>query len=587
AIIHPDYVADPAGAAVTLTPKSLLGPDKVLAIPAPLRKRAIPDGPCSGTPHFDATANHDDIVLVGIIDDGINIAHERFTTVEGGRPVSRVDFAWLQDGIVDQAGCVPFGREWKGREISDVLCTARDEDDALRRLGLIDFERPGRNHLANAASHGTFVMDVAAGARSAEAETARRIVAVQLPTLVAYDVSGQQLGPFCIAGLKYIFERRRLMANEIGKKVPLVVNISYGVSGGPHDGTHFVEEAIERLIASERAADHGPVEVVLPCGNRNLDRCAAACEATAGITTLTTVWKLPPDDETSSYLEAWLPAGATDLSVEVDVPGVGAATLSGLSEQAPQVLMRGADRSSVVARIVVDRPQLADDAGPRQRVLLSVAPTDAAHRPRERAPHGRWRVKVSARISEGERIEAWVLRDHSTVGYRSRGRQSAFDDPLYERFGKDGDVQPLDPDSLPAGAFVRRSGSTSGLASGASTRIVGASVHTADPLRIAHYSATAATASLAPDLSAAADRSLLRSGLVGSGTMSGSTQLMNGTSLAAPQLVRALAAAYAHDPACNAFEKVCATLTPIDDAAQGRRSGRGILPLDEALALRN
>jgi len=88
--------------------------DKTLLHLAPLDDVMMPDVgslDTTQTPAYSPSPdlNPDTAVILGVIDDGINVAHERFLEPDGS---PRVDFAWVQDGIAKQTGStVLFGRE--------------------------------------------------------------------------------------------------------------------------------------------------------------------------------------------------------------------------------------------------------------------------------------------------------------------------------------------------------------------------------------------------------------------------------------------------------------------------------------------
>lgn len=77
-------------------------------------------------------------------------------------------------------------------------------------------------------------------------------------------------------------------------------------------------------------------------------------------------------------------------------------------------------------------------------------------------------------------------------------------------------------------------------------------------------------------MSAIADRSFLRAGVKGCGTLSGSTRFLNGTSAAAGRLSRALAlsagdlTANATTPHIDDFDTQKVSLSPVDAPAQAR-----------------
>ena len=106
-------------------------------------------------------------VVMGVIDDGIAFAQQRFREVAGGQVRSRVEYWWLQDGVY-QGQPLPFGRELDNAGINALLTTCThggiiDEDELYRRAGLTDFRLPGHKSAAWRISHGAHVMDQACG----------------------------------------------------------------------------------------------------------------------------------------------------------------------------------------------------------------------------------------------------------------------------------------------------------------------------------------------------------------------------------------------------------------------------------------
>ena len=105
--------------------------------------------------------------IVGVIDDGIAFANQRFRTVLGGKLESRVEYWWLQDGVY-QGPPLPFGRELDKTGINKLLadCTHAgvvDEGELYRHAGLTDFTRGGHKSAAWREAHGAHVMDLACG----------------------------------------------------------------------------------------------------------------------------------------------------------------------------------------------------------------------------------------------------------------------------------------------------------------------------------------------------------------------------------------------------------------------------------------
>jgi hypothetical protein len=250
--------------------------------------------------------------VVGIIDDGIAFAHERFRTADGK---TRVQFFWRQDGPYEATGStVEFGSEiWKAslgtrKGIDDLLqeCTDAaglvDEDRLYRMARLVDFSMPGHKSVAQRLAHGTHVLDLAAGYPPACAPHDRPIIAVQLPVATTADTSGSSLECYVKSAVDYILDRVDRLAGS-GTPLPVVINFSYGMIAGPHDGTSGLEVAMDKAIAERKA----PLGLVLPAGNSHLSRCHAEIAFARKGDTATLPWRVQPDDRTPSQVEVWMP----------------------------------------------------------------------------------------------------------------------------------------------------------------------------------------------------------------------------------------------------------------------------------------
>lgn len=56
-----------------------------------------------------------------------------------------------------------------------------------------------------------------------------------------------------LSALHYVFNRADIIAERYGvKNLRLVINLSYGFSGGPHDGGIELEAAIDKFIETRR-----------------------------------------------------------------------------------------------------------------------------------------------------------------------------------------------------------------------------------------------------------------------------------------------------------------------------------------------
>lgn len=510
------------------------------------------------------------ISIIAVIDDGLPFAHRNFRDITGTR--SRVEFCWLQSAVSgSQNGSVLFGKEYTRHDIEDLMRRFDDEDALYREAGAFADSEDFAPMLQRHASHGAHVMDIAAGCDADKGEPVTeeiRIIAVQLPSTIAWDTSGFGKDMYMLCAFHYIFERARRIAAGYGlpslrpgdpPAIRLVVNFSYGFSGGRHDGETELEAAIDQLIKARRDRE-GPTALVLPAGNMFLDRLHAVIEEADFVDDKVQIsWRVQPNDRTPNYLELWFGARfeATGYHVELyDPHGERVACV----EVSPDTTRLGGDdrrivgfragKSSDIGQISADKHR-----NTRWRVLVVLAPTEPDDDQLPGADAGTWAVVVvrtaqSKRLAEP--IRCWIQRDADPELLRSGSRQSYFDDFRNLRFASDG--SPSETDS-PC-SYVRRYGSLNGLASGATSLIVGGysgleTAPEADRLAKPAAYSSAGTALAHPwpfrqvDCSSLSDRGALTAGNKAAGTRSGSVSFLRGTSAAAPSVARCLAEIFA------------------------------------------
>lgn len=486
--------------------------------------------------------------VIGIIDHGINFAHERFR--DGMQ--SNIDFAWDQGGVYQQGSDVPFGREFQGHQITQIL---RDSDgcdaEALRRMGLTDFERPGERPLARRLSHGTHVLDLAAGATGWEEQSqAPHIIAVNLPPVVAREPSGALLGIFFIQAVEYILNCARGLSNP----GPVTLNFSFALSGGPRRGRHVLERSMEALLDHHDAQSGPPANVVLPAGNRNVAGGHAVQHMHAPDDLAEFTWQLQPCDATSNMLEIWLsgPPKGRDFNppAKLEITPPGGAPVTAVFDsftEAARPLRLGDD----VIGQVIRQPSRGERFGPADSFSLTIilAGTDPGLSGRTPTPPGPWKIRVELKDATDVTAEAWVMRDDTIPGFNDNGRQSYLLDPQVPQRDRRG--VPLaegagDEGVRPAGTLnaLATCGRANVVTVGAATQQMGT---TETQPRASLYSATPLpedsplNAVERVDRSAIADRSPVLPGVLGAGTLSGTRMRMGGTSVAAPQVTRAIA----------------------------------------------
>ena len=550
---------------------------------APLDGNMIPEYVDTSPAQYDPPddVDREKAVILAVIDDGINIAHENFQTKANQ---SRVDFAWHMDGIArspdeKNPSSVLFGREIFRGEIEDALKNAPNEELALRKLGLIDPASGNSSSLSRRFSHGTHVLGQMAGypmdgsrypgsTASDDPRSDRRLITVQLPRRVTVETSSALYALFALAGIRYIFERAKTMAAEIKKdgqrKIPLVVNFSYGVSGGPHNGQHLVERMLTDLVDEVDADPNvGPLIVTLPAGNRYLASTHAHMQARYdGPTSLDLFWTTQANDQSSNYLEIWVPEDAKDEKLELKIELMGSSAvqrrtlyldLRALREvEAYELLLpnkKKDDPPFVLGRISVDRldaNQLKDTKDAEKskdkiRVLIALAPTYPTKSNGVAAPAGQWRISASLTLKRDQWIEAWIQRDDTPPGFRRQGLPSYLEQDERPDHIKRSDSLEKFMKPLPPGENVSRYGSVSGISTGAKILSVAGLRLYGDTHLPSSYSGAASANTPAPKLAAPADRSNVFSGIIGLSSRSGGTLGINGTSVSAPMTARAAA----------------------------------------------
>jgi hypothetical protein len=482
--------------------------------------------------------------VIGIIDDGIAFAHRRFRRrIDGpAGPEWQPRIAWFWDqeqtgALAASSPGVPFGAEWSGTgPANGVAGTLTSLLSQATHAGLIDedevYRRAQQRQVAQAARHGTHVLDLAAGAEPDEDGPA--IVAVQLPASIASRPGHPGVQWNILDGLAYIVWRALAMPRKSnGSRRPIVVNISYGIFDGPHDGTLLLERAMDKLVTA--CAQAGPLAIVLAAGNHAQTRCRARIDAIPPGETRSLRWSIPPDSDRAARCELWFDAGSR-IGVQLSAPDGVAAWSAG----APAGLQ---------AAVRVDPP--GSSATARTRAHLEVMPTARVQAGGIIAPAGLWTIAITNRETSPLGVDAWIGRNDTPFGFRGQSRQSHFSDPACPRVDAQGRWLEEDPPTgappaapgVPANpAAVRREGTLSGFATGHTTIVVGAARREAvGGLSPTAYTSQGFAKGRTPDLIARGDHSLSQPGILGAGTRSGSVVCLNGTSVAAPAVTRALA----------------------------------------------
>jgi hypothetical protein len=529
--------------------------------PSPLLPAAVP-------PRDEALAGEAPGVILAIIDLGIPFAHANFR--HPGTDRTRIDYCWAQSAPANGPGDVLFGREFRRDQIDAMLATHRGDEDAVyAAAGLLSRPDGPPMPLSRAASHGAHCLDLMAGGWPAASAAKARIIAVDLPSSPIWETSGFGKDMFILAALHYIFDRADLIRQSCDcTDLPLVINLSYGNSGGPHDGTSLIEAALAELVGFRNAI--APTTLLMPSGNtfqdqlfaHLTDRHFAPDPAEPGSKVARLQWFAPPNDRTSSFLEMWYPPGTApeDIRVEVSPP------LSGPAARTDDISLDASGSGTspirvagkVVGHLTKDLHRLS-----RWRAMVLLAPSetfaaeaDLVAGPNQygTAPAGLWTltfrlpaamVLPEAAADGNSGIQCRIQRDSSYGQGNTGARQSHFVDPLDLPYAAEGNLSRVDQTGN--GAVLRRFGTLNGMATGAATVVVGGLIAASG--KAAEYaSAGLSSAADAPvclgkpvDLSVQSERAPVVPGLIAAGTRSSTTVAASGTSSACPQAARLLA----------------------------------------------
>lgn len=498
--------------------------------------------------------------VVGIIDDGIAFAHERFRS--GAFPATTRIGAFWNQGIFSAKTATPlYGRELSNADINSLLQKEPDEDAVYRAANYAEVRRR--------FAHGTFVLDTAAGFDPATLpDKAPAIVAVQLqsPSRRTRDRATGWLNARTLDGLRYILDRAAKINHDGVTIPPVVVNLSYGLSAGPHDGSSMLEQAMDEVITLCRMAG-SPLEIVVAAGNSNLRRSHVQSMELQHNSEKMFCWRTLPDDPTPNFMEIWisgLPSSGHPTDVLLDIAhSSNTLQLNAVRIGETHVLKSGND----VLFTITSSRQVA--TGDRCMFLLALAPTASSNSGRALAKVGTWDIGVRNFSGRPIDVHAWIQRDETPYTFPLFGRQSRVSDKNYIAMDRQGHAADIDPDIKATlavapdaqhlivvenykDAYLYRKNTLNSIATGEHTVVVGG-YRRSDGVA-ARYSSSSpkleknGAESPLPGLIAlgVSDDSPSAYGILGAGSRSGSTVIVDGTSVAAPQIARRIASYIQH-----------------------------------------
>jgi hypothetical protein len=506
-------------------------------------------------------------VLIGVIDDGCPFAAAHFakfvlsaaagTRVRGiwdqnrGRfPISvdsntqfgefLTDFNYGLEFLRDSEPPTPGTRtiglnDWIG--LHSTTAGSVDEDGCYAEAKF--------DSLLSRYSHGAHVMDVVAGRVPISARIGRRdppswqpdgdnaagadVVFVQFSEECIRDATGVWLKAYVLDGIGYI-----LSFVDPSKTKNVIINVSYGPTTGPHDGTAELESALLDLVHFyDGSAGKLKLEIFLPGGNAYLSdgHIAFVRKTEAEPKHVEWTWRILPDNSVLCFAEVWMKT--SDVTNDVIVKLTSPSGLVSTSTTGPIPPPDGIPDPSYTG--VYQRRIWGDNTV----WLIAVEPTTV--RSGFVPEHGDWTIRIDGLCVNAD-VDAYVARTDPNLGVRSGARHSSFVDPRWERTrAAAASCTRVNGEFDKRGSLISRDGTLNGIATtdDPSVQVAGGFVMI-DGRKAPYSSAGPARKSprRGPDFALPCDESDALQGIRAGGTRSGSTFRLIGTSVAAPQLAR-------------------------------------------------
>jgi hypothetical protein len=332
------------------------------------------------------------------------------------------------------------------------------------------------------------------------------ILFVQLPRGLLQIPSRAALAHAILDGVRWIIARAKPEESHI------VINVSYGSSVGPHDGSSLLERGLECLIDQFNSMrPDNKLEIFLAAGNQFRARLHAPVTLAAKKNSAELVWRVPPASEMPAFMELWIPQELQDAKVSIYAPGASESLITAATGECKY--WPSASQCSVA---VLNTNWLGHGA---RMVLVRLAPTLTSDGSCGAAA-GYWRVAVQSQQGTEAVLHAYIAGATSTMGFTTRGRQSSF------------------VLSTPSDEAEAAKGTLSGFACGQGVRVVGGLLHPVGSksgrINSSSIGPARAGARIGPDCVELTEQSPALPFIRGIGNLSGVTFGMNGTSVGAP-----------------------------------------------------
>jgi hypothetical protein len=478
--------------------------------------------------------------LFVVVDNGCPFAHDNLLTSSGK---TRAVAIWDQDLNPDFDSSLTgapigfqYGRQVKRKQLQTWIDRAKNKS-----TGVIDEDQcyffADNAPVKPRASHGAHTLGLLLGkAQSASLQTKQNncfenaepnlqtpsdesdYLFVQLPRRVMLAPSSTQMQRCILDAVDYAIA---VAQNSKDTVKQIVFVVCYGSPMGPHDGSSILERALDERIRRLKTVKID-LQIVFPSGN-TFDQKAHALINVRPKVTESLAWWSPPDSDVSSFCELWfyIPEKKTLETAKITL------CFEGDVNQFPIYI------GKVTETAVFTYPSLINpkvvivclQKNNQLQVLICNAATAMGADNVGRGISGRMVVSIASETALPP-VHAYCSWGGRNWGYAQRVQKTKFF-------------------SDSAGVSVSGDGSLLGSGCGQTTFLVGG-FEKSEPRRRAQYSGSGTSRSLPEGklttMLAITEESSVLGGLLCNTNRSNSVLRVNGTSVAAPQLGRALAA---------------------------------------------
>jgi hypothetical protein len=407
--------------------------------------------------------------IIGVIDYGCAFANEKFCKLVNGNRSTRVFAIWDQHQRGPAASATLQGYQtlsWKETpEFGYGVQARRDWPAEAHEVGLNSFlqqfDRAGYfddalcYQYANypsldfrEATHGTYIMDFAAGVPSPlkglttdwavgndDAVEKADVVFVQLPRSFQGEQVSGVLRTYVLDAIQYILDS----AND---DADVVINLSYGGLAGPHEGSSLIERAIDGLVDSRSfRANSVTTEIVVCSGNSASSDMHAFLRVPAQSNRAppaSVELSVIPDNPSLQFVEMWIdPYGPADLDA---TPAVISVLLpNGICALSNKTLDIGVNETHVlqdssgvtIGKICLPKRLKSGVGNGGYRVLIGINPTalvmsQTLADKEGLAPIGIWKIQLENIRSTPLSWSGWCERHDPTFGSGHGPRQIKF-----------------------------------------------------------------------------------------------------------------------------------------------------------------